>query len=601
MSHEPPDAYHVWLGIPPSEQPPNHYRLLSVELFENQPEIIAHAADRQMAHLRALRSGSRAPLAQKLLNEVATAKACLLSSEKKAAYDLALRLALSGEEKPRADAQPSGREDASIENVAIENVAMGATSLSSSARAPMPAEDVGAFQIETGDALQRCRTRLGGRRGASPRVVGNASRGRGATPPSSRARRLAIESVLCLLAFAGLAILLTVGRGWWAGDSGKATPRAKNTSATTSHLPRDFAQQPKSNVPADVESPKTSAHQRRGPRDIAVRAARPSSALSRQDHVADSALPGSAEQRKHTVPSRDAQQRIAQELEERIPSRDVDGPNEHRNRAKRLADEANRAQGNPDERYILLLAAARAAGDSGDAAWMLEFIDVIDRQFAIDAVSVKRDLLTRFADRSGAGGDPSSLVAASRGVIAQAVNADRYELALTLAKSLSLASQRSRARHLMVETRELRLRLERLHQQWRQAERARATLQSDPRDKNANGLLGRWYCFVKRDWGKGLPYLARGGDDALASLAERELAAHESAEAELALADAWWDAARTATGDDRTLFLVRAADWYEGCFDRLRSGLDRLRVRKRLEQVALANDESRPDLKPSAR
>ncbi len=28
------DPYHKWLGIPPDEQPANHYRLLGLELFE---------------------------------------------------------------------------------------------------------------------------------------------------------------------------------------------------------------------------------------------------------------------------------------------------------------------------------------------------------------------------------------------------------------------------------------------------------------------------------------------------------------------------------------------------------------------------------------
>ena len=34
------DPYHVWLGIPPEEQPPHHYRLLSVPLFEDNPDVI---------------------------------------------------------------------------------------------------------------------------------------------------------------------------------------------------------------------------------------------------------------------------------------------------------------------------------------------------------------------------------------------------------------------------------------------------------------------------------------------------------------------------------------------------------------------------------
>ena len=28
------DPYHQWLGIAPSDQPPNHYRLLGLQLFE---------------------------------------------------------------------------------------------------------------------------------------------------------------------------------------------------------------------------------------------------------------------------------------------------------------------------------------------------------------------------------------------------------------------------------------------------------------------------------------------------------------------------------------------------------------------------------------
>ena len=34
------DPYHVWLGIAPKDQPPNHYRLLSVDLFETDPDVI---------------------------------------------------------------------------------------------------------------------------------------------------------------------------------------------------------------------------------------------------------------------------------------------------------------------------------------------------------------------------------------------------------------------------------------------------------------------------------------------------------------------------------------------------------------------------------
>ena len=33
------DAYHEWLGIPTSEQPPNHCRLLAIPAFEESPTV----------------------------------------------------------------------------------------------------------------------------------------------------------------------------------------------------------------------------------------------------------------------------------------------------------------------------------------------------------------------------------------------------------------------------------------------------------------------------------------------------------------------------------------------------------------------------------
>ena len=68
------DAYHRWLGIPPKDQPPNHYRLLALELFESDPNVIESAADRQMGHLRTYQTGKHADLSQRLLDEVAAAQ-----------------------------------------------------------------------------------------------------------------------------------------------------------------------------------------------------------------------------------------------------------------------------------------------------------------------------------------------------------------------------------------------------------------------------------------------------------------------------------------------------------------------------------------------
>ena len=54
------DPYYIWLGIPPEDQPPNHYRLLGVTLFENNREVIEAAANRQMAYMQEISGGDRA-------------------------------------------------------------------------------------------------------------------------------------------------------------------------------------------------------------------------------------------------------------------------------------------------------------------------------------------------------------------------------------------------------------------------------------------------------------------------------------------------------------------------------------------------------------
>ena len=89
------DPYYQWLGIPPSEHPINHYRLLGLALFEENGDVIAHAADRQMAHLKSFAAGPHGSDSQQLLNVLAKARLCLLNAEAKTTYDNQLRATLA--------------------------------------------------------------------------------------------------------------------------------------------------------------------------------------------------------------------------------------------------------------------------------------------------------------------------------------------------------------------------------------------------------------------------------------------------------------------------------------------------------------------------
>src|SRR5262245_7915011 len=100
------DPYHKWLGIPKSERPPSHYRLLGIEPTEQDREVIEEAAIRQIGHVRSYQTGPFAAECTHLLNEVAHARGVLLDPVKRKQYDqeLAHRMKrpASGAESPVA-------------------------------------------------------------------------------------------------------------------------------------------------------------------------------------------------------------------------------------------------------------------------------------------------------------------------------------------------------------------------------------------------------------------------------------------------------------------------------------------------------------------
>ena len=44
------DPYYRWLGIPPKEQPPHHYRLLGIRALEEDRVLIETAAEQRITH-----------------------------------------------------------------------------------------------------------------------------------------------------------------------------------------------------------------------------------------------------------------------------------------------------------------------------------------------------------------------------------------------------------------------------------------------------------------------------------------------------------------------------------------------------------------------
>ncbi len=122
-------------------------------------------------------------------------------------------------------------------------------------------------------------------------------------------------------------------------------------------------------------------------------------------------------------------------------------------------------------------------------------------------------------------------------------------------------------------------------------EKAFAELARNPTDPAANGAVGRYYCFERGNWTKGLPMLAAGDDPGLKFLVAKDIQGSETANDQAYLGDTWWEVAETKSAVEKKNIRNRAATWYQRALPGLKgSGAEK--VAKRLSSTP---DSARDD------
>lgn len=89
------------------------------------------------------------------------------------------------------------------------------------------------------------------------------------------------------------------------------------------------------------------------------------------------------------------------------------------------------------------------------------------------------------------------------------------------------------------------------------------TLLNNPRDRAANTIAGKAFCFSIGRWDLGLPMLADGDDAGLHRAAEMELANPTTAEEFKLLGDSWYELGRHVGSTERNAMWERAHEWYQ--------------------------------------
>ncbi|MCR4411610.1 MAG: hypothetical protein NUV77_04185, partial [Thermoguttaceae bacterium] len=464
------DPYHQWLGIPPEDQPPHHYRLLGIPVFEENAEVIQTAADRQMAHLRTYQTGPNAVLAQKLLNEVAAARVCLLREDKKAAYDIQLRSRLA---PPVVGDTPAP---------VVLPVDVGADWPSSSQRARLTRGKGGPIFAAVG---------IGAMGLAVLALLAFAWRGRPAAAP---------------------AVVQAPGDRLGPSSDGKTASAAASPAAAKPPVEKRLEPPPAPKkadpgAPEDPNSPLRSdpGTDRTPPPPVGKSDDTGESGKSgdadRADGMddAEDATPapeGAAQPTRPPVPDATTQQRIRQQIDDLYNTSAKKTAAEKLALAAELVRLARNPEGKADEAFGLLSRSAELAAEAGDAAATLVAVEALSERFEIDGPALKDKMLARCAERVVGPAATEAFVSAAEAVIDEMASDERFDLALSVASACDRLTERPSGRALRKEVHARFLAVRRLHERWLVYRKALEQLKASPEDRDANLAVGAWRCFV---------------------------------------------------------------------------------------------------------
>ncbi len=562
------DPYRKWLGIPAQDQPPHHYRLLGIEPFESDPEVVCNAADARMAHVKTYQTGKHSDHSQRLLNELATAKICLLNPAKRAEYDRRLRERLEGREE-RGERRGEGDE----ENAPGQRSGGGV------------AEELDDFSSLV----------------LPPRASDYIVRGRRKKQPS-----WLVPSIV-FGALALLALVLAI-----AYQNGLADRGSKRNDPARKELPPVHAKNP-----APASKPKPSRPQPTHPRaprpapprreqeppakpdQPPVKAAHPQPApIIEQPEPTEPPAEQPAHKppairKKLAVPDAAAQHKAEVEIRKRFAQQFAAGDTIMGKLllAARLRVEARAATEDPAARFVLYRLSGELAARAGKLSQGFTTIDLIAERFDVNPWAMKADLAETVVSGRRVAGDDADTIAQRwlqtetlRELADEAAAGDDLTTAVRAAK-LAASTAKMTKDPLLIRDASARLRgMDYMKSRFRPVEAALAVLAENPADAEANLTVGRWRCFAIGDWKRGLPLLAKASDPALADLARRDLAEPAAVRDCLALADAWYAAAEKEPPPTKTGLLTRACYWYERV-PPVVSGEDKARTSKRLDEL----------------
>lgn len=254
---------------------------------------------------------------------------------------------------------------------------------------------------------------------------------------------------------------------------------------------------------------------------------------------------------------------------------------------KKLLKTGKETKDDPAGQYACFELALEIATDAKNPAMVLEAARRIGENFNVSPVKCKVDALAALARKIRSKTEAPPMAGAYEDVLAEAIDADDFAQAGKAVIGARRFAALSKDMVMLARLRTEQRRLATMKRAYTAVAKANATHETSPGDPEANETVGGYYCFVKGDWLRGLPMLAKCSDEAIMRAAKTELAEPETAVAKLAVGDAWWDLA--SKHRDKTAaksIKLHAGACYEEVIDDL-TGLQKAKYDKRIQSSGI--------------
>jgi WD40 repeat protein len=263
-----------------------------------------------------------------------------------------------------------------------------------------------------------------------------------------------------------------------------------------------------------------------------------------------------------------------------------------RDLADLLLREAKQTHEDPALRYIALIYARDLAAQAGDTTVALAAIEELATHYTVDTLAMKTAMLNLAAQKATFKEDSAAIAEQALALVEQALANDNYQVAQELIKAAEDAATKSKMLQLVARVEKAGAEVEQGKKEFSRMSKFVDILAKNPNDVDANREMGNYFCLVKGNWDKGLPMLVKGNDKDLLALAKRDLANPKETLEQLDIGDEYYRLAEGEKALTHKNLLKRAYYWYVKCLPNLGSGLNRLRVEKRVDQIAALNPAS---------